>query len=228
MGFKGTLLGGAFGWALGGPIGAVVGGLLGDRAGGGKKREGANAAVSLAVLLAAVTKAGGKGEREAGAGVRSVLADTFGPENADDLMRVYRRAFGMELDMEAIGAQLREALDGAGRLELLHVLFRIVAPAGPSAPETAAVREAGAALGIPEEEVHGVQARYCIHWARDLLGVSPKDRPEAIKKRYRDLAMKYHPDRVAHLGDAGRASEAEEKFKALREAYEMIERASGA
>ncbi|MFH1277090.1 MAG: DnaJ domain-containing protein [Candidatus Eisenbacteria bacterium] len=221
MGFKGTLLGGAFGWVLGGPIGAVVGGLFGDRAGGGKK-GGGDTAVSLAVLLAAVTKAGG-GVDEGPSGVRSFLAGSFGAENADDLMQIYGRALTMDLDQSAITTQLRGALDGPSRLELLHALFRLVAPEGPSSPRAAVVRQAGGGLGVPPEEVRRIEAFYRSDDDRaySVLGAAPGDPPEEIRRKYRDLAKKYHPDRVAHLGDEFRAL-AEDRFKTIQDAYEKI------
>ena len=52
----------------------------------------------------------------------------------------------------------------------------------------------------------------------DVLGLSKGASEEDIKKAYRKLAMKYHPDR--NQGDA--AKEAEEKFKEAKEAYEML------
>ena len=51
----------------------------------------------------------------------------------------------------------------------------------------------------------------------DILGVSEKATDEDIKKAYRKLAMKYHPDR--NPGD----STCEEKFKDVKEAYETID-----
>ena len=52
----------------------------------------------------------------------------------------------------------------------------------------------------------------------EVLGVAKNASDEDIKKAYRKLAMKYHPDR--NQGDASKA--AEEKFKEAKEAYEML------
>lgn len=52
----------------------------------------------------------------------------------------------------------------------------------------------------------------------EILNVSKTASEAEIKKAYRRLAMKYHPDRNA--GD--KAAEAEEKFKEAKEAYEIL------
>jgi molecular chaperone DnaJ len=52
----------------------------------------------------------------------------------------------------------------------------------------------------------------------DVLGVPKNATEEEIKKSYRKMAMKHHPDR--NQGDASKASE--EKFKEAKEAYEML------
>ncbi|WP_424894717.1 molecular chaperone DnaJ [Tepidimonas sp. HKU79] len=52
----------------------------------------------------------------------------------------------------------------------------------------------------------------------EILGVARNASEDDIKKAYRKLAMKYHPDR--NQGEAAKA--AEEKFKEVKEAYEML------
>ncbi|HEX7689424.1 MAG TPA: molecular chaperone DnaJ [Burkholderiaceae bacterium] len=52
----------------------------------------------------------------------------------------------------------------------------------------------------------------------EVLGVAKNASDDDIKKAYRKLAMKYHPDR--NQGDG--AKSAEEKFKEAKEAYEML------
>jgi len=56
----------------------------------------------------------------------------------------------------------------------------------------------------------------------DVLGVAKNASEDDIKKAYRKLAMKHHPDR--NQGDS--AKKAEEKFKEAKEAYEMLSDAS--
>lgn len=48
-----------------------------------------------------------------------------------------------------------------------------------------------------------------------ILGVSPNATAEEIKKAYRSLAMRHHPDRSDHAS-------AESRFNAIQKAYELL------
>jgi uncharacterized membrane protein YkvA (DUF1232 family) len=55
----------------------------------------------------------------------------------------------------------------------------------------------------------------------EVLGVQREASIDDIKRAYRKLAAKYHPDKVDHLGDEFRVL-AEQKFKDIQEAYQEL------
>jgi DnaJ like chaperone protein len=55
----------------------------------------------------------------------------------------------------------------------------------------------------------------------EVLGVNRGSSIGEIKKAYRRLAGKYHPDKVTHLGEEFRGL-AEKKFKEIQEAYQEL------
>ena len=59
-----------------------------------------------------------------------------------------------------------------------------------------------------------------------LLGVDPGDDERTIKKAYRELLGKYHPDRVQHLGEEFREMAAR-RTRALTRAWQMIRESRG-
>ena len=59
-----------------------------------------------------------------------------------------------------------------------------------------------------------------------ILEVSHSATDGEIKKAYRKMASKYHPDKVTHLG-GDLQDLAEEKFKAVNDAYQSIKKDRG-
>ena len=57
----------------------------------------------------------------------------------------------------------------------------------------------------------------------EILDVSPGASQEEIKAAFKQLAGKYHPDKVEHLGDEFKDL-AEEKFKEIQDAYEKLKK----
>ena len=59
-----------------------------------------------------------------------------------------------------------------------------------------------------------------------LLGLDRGASQDEIKKAYRRMAMKYHPDKVKDLGEQ-HAKAAQEKFIKVQEAYDHIRKERG-
>ena len=58
------------------------------------------------------------------------------------------------------------------------------------------------------------------------LGIRETATDDEVRQAYREMALRYHPDRVASQGEAAR-EEAEKKFREVTEARDIISRARG-
>ena len=56
-----------------------------------------------------------------------------------------------------------------------------------------------------------------------ILEINPNSTDDEVKKAYRKMAIKYHPDKVSHLGNELK-NIAEEKFKSVNDAYQNIKK----
>jgi DnaJ like chaperone protein len=63
-------------------------------------------------------------------------------------------------------------------------------------------------------------------WAYSVLGVEKNESNLEIKKKYRQMALKNHPDKVAYLGEQIKIK-ANEKFLKINEAWETIKKERG-
>ncbi|MDW7711144.1 MAG: J domain-containing protein [Deferrisomatales bacterium] len=71
-----------------------------------------------------------------------------------------------------------------------------------------------------------MRARARPHADFEVLGVPPSATAEEVKRAYRELVKKYHPDRVSHLGDEFREL-ANRKFLEVQQAYDRIRSEGG-
>ena len=83
----------------------------------------------------------------------------------------------------------------------------------------------GSAIGLNSADTDSILAMFVKQTdsAYKVLEISPDATDEEVKKAYKRLAIKHHPDKVASLGaDVQKA--AEEKFKQVQIAYETIKK----
>ena len=62
--------------------------------------------------------------------------------------------------------------------------------------------------------------------AYKILEIEKTASDAEVKKAYRDMVKKYHPDKLQHMDEAYRAG-AEEKFRNVQDAYETIQKERG-
>lgn len=245
MGY-GKWITGALGWALGGPIGGILGFAVGSIFDKGREysqtqqehisgrvysdTEQRNSfLVSLLVLSSAVMKADGRIMKSELDYVRRFISQSFGEDAAREASVLLRDLLKKDVDLNAVGFQIQRYMNPEARIQLLHYLTGIAQADGTvSTPELEVLRRISATLGISRDESESIFAMFDkgIDAAYQVLEIEKSASDEEVKKAYKRLAVKHHPDKVSNLGpDVQRA--AEERFKSISEAYEKIKKDRG-
>jgi len=237
MGGFGKWIGGGLGWVMGGPIGGLLGFLVGtmvDTASGGQQEYSSSTTtttpgafgVSLLVLIAAVMKADGKVVKSELDYVKQFFIRQFGRERAREATMMLRDLLKQEIPVRDVCEQISRNMDYSSRLQLLHLLFNISVSDGMVQPaETNIIERISGYLGIASSDFISIRNMFVPETdsAYKILEIETSASDDEVKKAYRRMAVKYHPDKVNHLGDEFRKS-AEEKFKMVNDAYEKIKR----
>ncbi|MBP7498205.1 MAG: TerB family tellurite resistance protein [Bacteroidales bacterium] len=230
----GKWIGGGLGWAFGGPIGALLGFVFGsmfDTMSSGKYEVNitrpADFKVSLLILAAAVMKADKKLLKSELNYVKAFFIQNFGTTELEEKMLFFRDILKQDIEINEICAQIKQYMDYSARLQLLHFLFGLAYADGEiDKLETEIIKNISNNLGISINDFESLKAIFVKSdpiSAYKILEISPEASIDEIKKAYRAMAKKYHPDKVTHLGDEFQKA-ATEKFKAVNNAYEEIKK----
>ncbi len=229
-------IGGGLGWAFGGPLGALLGFAFGnmfDDMGGGKYETQPTLLgdfnISLLVLSAAMMKADGTVKKSELEYVKKFLKQNFGQEAAEDYVLMLRKILKQPINLQEVGQQIGRFMDASSKLQLMYYLFGIALSDGDiNDVEINILQQISAYIGMAYSDFESIKARFVKEKdsAYKILEISPDASDEELKKAYRDMAMKFHPDKVAHLGDEVRKA-AEEKFKDVQKAYDLIKKQRG-
>ncbi len=233
----GKWIGGGLGFTLGGPLGALAGFFLGsfldeadhifeNQRPPSRQIETTQGdyLFSLLVLVTAVLKADGKYLKSELNYVKEFLNHNFGEEGAYQALQILQRLRDQEIRETEICHQIKHYMDHSSRLQLVHFLFGIAAADGSIAPEELlCIQHIASSLGISDADYQSIEAMFVpkTDWAYNILGIETTATPEEIKKAYRKMAVKYHPDKVSYLGPEIQKA-ANEKFQKVNEAYQLI------
>jgi DnaJ like chaperone protein len=234
----GKWIGAGLGWTIGGPIGAILGFALGSFVDSSDLQRfdskspdttTGDFVVSLLVLIASIMKADQKVLKSELIYVKANLIRLFGEEEANEMLRMLRDLLKQDIPVKNVTMQIRARMDYASRLQLMHLIMGIALSDGAvSESEIIQVERIGLDLGMSQSDMSSLRSMFekSDEWAYQVLEVNRDASNEDIKKAYRQLALKNHPDKVAYLGEEIRKS-AQEKFQKINEAYESIKKERG-
>ncbi len=235
----GKWIGGGLGWAFGGPIGAILGFAFGSMYDGmqsgkyaaeGQTRTGrGDFNASLLILSAAVMKADNKVTKSELEYVKAFLTRQFGPQAGQEQLLALRQILKQDFDVADVSRQISRFMEYASRLQLLHYLFGISGADGHIHPKEVAIIELIAGyMGVRRPDLNSIRAMFVkdVNNAYQILEITPDANDDEVKKAYRKMAVKYHPDKVAHLGEDVKKA-ATEKFQKVQAAYDEIKKQRG-
>jgi len=250
MGLFRTILFGGLGFTLGGPIGAIVGVVISSLLDVGNswkriemgddtqaetnhrytKTQVANDyRMVFLVMFAAVMKADGKIMKTELDVVKRFLVNNYGQDGALEALQILKKLLEQNIDVDAVSQQCSMNMTYSTRLHLVHQLYAIAMADNDLNPnEEAVICRMARGMRITAADLGSISAMYKPKkdgrkWALDVLELAEGATDDEIKKAYRRMAMKYHPDKVNALGDEER-KKAEEKFKEVKRAYDTLKK----
>ncbi len=243
----GKWIGGGLGWAVGGPIGAIFGFVVGSLFDGGTEQMQQGSphsgytgrptgysgrtttggyVMSLLVLVAAVMKADGKVLKSELDYVKRFMVQNFGESSATESVKMLRDILQQTIPVNEVCRQIKQNMNYSARLQLLHFLYGIAQADGQvDVTEQQMIAQISQQMGISNSDYESIQAMFVPNTDADykILEIEPSASNDDIKKAYRRMAMKYHPDKVSHLGEDFQKA-ANEKFQKVNQAYENIKK----
>ncbi len=247
----GKFVGGGLGWGLGGPLGAIIGVAIGsliDNLTSAPVQDGRTTrgdfAMSLLVLVAAIMKADGTVRKVELDYVKQFLIRNFGRDGAIEALSMLKDILKQEINVAPVCLQISENMDYASRLQLMYFLVNIATIDGHFDPrEEQLLNQIAEQIGISVADRESIRSMFggeresyssrvrqphlpSLEQAYRILEVDQNADVATIKKAYRAMAVKYHPDKVAYLGEDVKKA-ANEKFQRLNEAYELIKKDKG-
>jgi DnaJ like chaperone protein len=185
--------------------------------------------VSLLVLASVVIKADGVQDQRELDFVRNQFVSMYGKDRANKAFKLFKNISSQTIPVRQVCTQIQQMMDHASRLQLMHFLFGIAKADGMvTDDEERQIYTISGYLNISASDYHSIKAMFynSSENAYKILEIEKSATVNEIKKAYRKMAKKYHPDKVEHLGEEHKKG-AEEKFKQVQKAYEQLQKERG-
>jgi DnaJ like chaperone protein len=245
-------LGASLGWSFGGPIGGILGFVLGSFVDGfsetdfkdytkqipsgrtqprsGARTKSGDFELSLLVLAAVVIKSDGNIDRRELDFVRQNFIKMYGTARAKRAFKLFSGIIKkQDISTRQVCLQIRQQMDHASRLQLLHFLFGIAKADGlVTETEMQSIHKIAGYLYISQADFDSIKAMFYneVNSAYKILEIKKTATNDEVKKAYRRLVKKHHPDKLRHLGEE-HVKGAEEKFRTIQKAYEQVQKERG-
>ncbi|WP_420321099.1 TerB family tellurite resistance protein [Flagellimonas sp.] len=186
--------------------------------------------LNLLSLCSIIIKADGQVSQRELDYVRQYFLSTYGKEKANAIFRTFNDVVKKrEISAQRIATYLAQRTRYEVRLQLLHFLFGIAQADGQvSKAEVSKLKEIAGYLRVGHHDFESIMAMFIksADNAYKILEIEKTASDDDVKKAYRTMAKKYHPDRVVTENEAIKKG-AEEKFKEVQKAYETIQKERG-
>ena len=229
-------------WVLTNPIGGLIGFLIGSAIDGftsidsssktqpsnrARRTEQGDFMVVLLTLSAAVMKADNIVKKSELDYVKSFLVQNFGKEKTLKALQLLKPMMNADIPLDDVCRQIKYNMNNSLKLQLLHYLFGIANADNEIVKEELDVlKRIATGIGVGEYDFNSIKSMFIVV-GRDsdyeILGITKDATNDEVKKAYKRMAMKHHPDKVAGMGEEV-TRKATEKFQAVNEAYERIKK----
>lgn len=186
-------------------------------------------ATALLILSAAVMKADGKVLKSELDYVKQFFKKQFSPQLATVYIRDFKDILQKDFVLNQVCGSINASMQIRQRSILVQYLFGIAQADGHvSTAEAKVIERIASYFRISKIEFDQIRSMFHkdISSAYKILGVQDNITNEELKKAYRKMAIKHHPDKFSQYGEEQQKG-AKEKFQRIQEAYEQIKKERG-
>ena len=192
--------------------------------------EPAQFQLNLIAFAAIVIKADGQVKAQELQFVRNFFITNYGPQKAATIFETFNEQVKKETqNIDELAQVFVSVSRYETRLQVIHFLMGVSNADGSiSQSELSKIRQIALALEIRAVDLDSIKAMFVKSTgnAYRILEITPSATDTEVKKAYRTMAKKYHPDKLQSKEPA-LIKGAQEKFQEVQKAYEEIQKERG-